>query len=230
MKDEKHIIICAMCKPWVGPKPEGSEMWGVNRTFTRNDHLDRTYFFDSLCHFEDDFATGLNARNMDVYTRKEYPELPRSVKFPLDEVTEGLGRTEPYFTCTVAYMIAHAIFEGATKITLYGMYHIQDSSEYMVHIPCVNYWIGVAVGRGIEVCVEGDAMVARPFPWQSAKYGYSYQWNESLSQQTMAAAYMAALNYPIAWMTAEEAEEKIIEQKKADEANMPDPPEPTNEL
>jgi hypothetical protein len=210
MSNVRHAILCGMIAPqyeFDGERPPDTELWGVNRThlIQKDPPLDRVYFFDSLGHFVNggapDAVKEWNELGVPIYTRHHYPELPTSVQYPIDKVIAHFDLC--YFTCTVSYMIAHAIYEGVEQITLTGMYHLTDSSEYMSHKACVEYWVGVAVGQGLDVTINGNTMLCRPFPWQAAKYGYTAQLNEMLAIKTMQAAYMACVNYPISFKKAD---------------------------
>ena len=59
-----------------------------------------------------------------------------------------------YFTSTVDYAIALAIYKRFDEINIYGVNMI-NSEEYSYQKPGVEYWIGQAMGRGIKVNVFG---------------------------------------------------------------------------
>jgi hypothetical protein len=198
----KHLIIVAMIEPYTDPIPEGTEVWGVNRTYVHQDGLTRVFFFDSLEHFPDGFIEELNSLKVPVVTRKHYEEIELSEPYPLQEILEFYKLK--YFTCTIPYMLALAIKEGFKKITLHGMYHPLDSTEYMHHKACVEYWCGIAVGNGVELEISGDTNICKPYLFQSGLYGYVGQRNELLSIQTIAPAYRAAISYPISFFNADE--------------------------
>lgn len=72
--------------------------------------------------------------------------------YPLKEVVEYFG--VDYFTNTVDYAIALAIYRGFTEIDLYGV-NMAFGSEYEFEKPGVEFWIGQAMGRGIKVTTNG---------------------------------------------------------------------------
>lgn len=82
-----------------------------------------------------------------VYMQETSPEIPNSVRFPREEIIKVFGR---YFTNSIAWMIAHAMVEGVDEIGLFGVDMAQDT-EYRYQRPCCEYYIGLAVGRGITV-------------------------------------------------------------------------------
>jgi hypothetical protein len=147
---------------------------------------------DDLERFGREFALDVNTLGCDVFTRRHYPEIPKSREYPIDAVIRQTG--VDYFTCTVAYMLAHAIVEGYEEIVLHGMYHNTDSREYMIHKPCMEFWIGMALGMGRQLRISGETALCKPFVWQTPRYGYHPLTDgEIRAQRIMAAAYLAAL-------------------------------------
>lgn len=83
----------------------------------------------------------------------KYEEIPLSEAFPIDECVRQFGA--PYFTNTICYMIAHALMNGAKEIELFGV-NQASSSEYFYEKAGVEYWLGIANGRGVKVIINGD--------------------------------------------------------------------------
>lgn len=77
------------------------------------------------------------------------PEWPTSVALPKDELIFKLGR---YFTNSISWMIAHALFEGVTELHVYGV-DLAQGDEYANQRPSVEYFLGVAIGMGIRVFI-----------------------------------------------------------------------------
>lgn len=86
-----------------------------------------------------------------IIMQDEYPDVPRSVKYPMDEICDGLlGKFNfRYFTSSVAYALAWAIWKGYRKIELYGV-EMETTTEYAAQRPGVAFWVGYALGYGIE--------------------------------------------------------------------------------
>jgi hypothetical protein len=82
----------------------------------------------------------------------KYAEIPKSEAFPIHEVVKEFGI--PYFSNTICYMIAYAILKGAKEIDIFGV-NQAGSHEYAEEKGAVEYWIGVAVGRGVKVTING---------------------------------------------------------------------------
>ncbi len=83
----------------------------------------------------------------------QYEEIPKSVAFPLEKAVQEFG--QPYFTNTIAYMICYALMAGAKEIHLYGI-NQASSSEYFYEKAGVEYWLGIANGRGVEITINGE--------------------------------------------------------------------------
>jgi len=116
-----------------------------------------------------------------IYMQEKYPEVPSSVRYPLDEIIHELlpnfrrkprkkkGNKEEviqYFTSSVAYAIALAIYQGYERIEVYGIEMMTDT-EYVMQRDGVALWAGVALGRGIEFIVPDISTM-----FNSLLYGY----------------------------------------------------------
>jgi len=71
--------------------------------------------------------------------------------FPF-KAAEDLWGAE-YLTSSSAYMMALAILEGATEISIYGVDMAIDNFEYYWQRPAMEAWVGFAKGRGIKVFI-----------------------------------------------------------------------------
>lgn len=80
--------------------------------------------------------------------------VPRAVAFPASEIRAMFG---DYFTNTVSWQIAHAIYEAVThddyvlaEIALFGV-DMAVNTEYAAQRPSVEYYLGLARGLGVEI-------------------------------------------------------------------------------
>lgn len=74
---------------------------------------------------------------------------PQQVRYPLEKVE---GQFRSYFTCSFAYMIALALFEGFEDIGVYGGELCYGTErERTVEWACVSWWVGFAQGRGANI-------------------------------------------------------------------------------
>lgn len=90
----------------------------------------------------------------------KYDEVPSSIAFPIRECAKEFGL--PYFNNTIAYMIAYALLQWVKnpnnelkQIDIYGV-NQKSSSEYFYEKAGVEYWLGVANGRGVKITINGD--------------------------------------------------------------------------
>lgn len=97
-----------------------------------------------------------------VYMQEAYPDIPKSVRFPLEEIVERFK--VKYFTSSVAYALALACYLGYSRIELYGV-EMETNTEYTYQRDGVTLWIGVALGLGIDV----DAHISM---FDQPLYGY----------------------------------------------------------
>lgn len=130
--------------------PHEGETWGVCQCLRRRD-------FSKIIDMNDYSLWGQTEAIADKLSRRAaekngvpYIDL---TNYPLREVTEHFG--VDYFTNTVDYALALAIYQGFTEIDLYGV-NMAWGSEYSFEKPGVEFWIGMAKGRGIKITVHGD--------------------------------------------------------------------------
>jgi len=78
--------------------------------------------------------------------------------YPFLEVVESLETD--YFSNTIDFMMALAIYRGKQEINLYGV-NMAHETEYASQKPGVDFWCGYAMGRGIKVKVYGNSAIMR---------------------------------------------------------------------
>lgn len=92
-------------------------------------------------------------KTVPVFMLEEYPDVPMSEKFPLDEITDkylsnlivtGASRrkSNKFYTCTVAYMCALALWKGYTEVEIYGV-ELSVEDEYRFQRPGACFWLGL---------------------------------------------------------------------------------------
>lgn len=180
------------------PVDDGTwEIWGMNQLYRHIKRADR--WFDVHWNWDQELVPGTDHRGwirecgMPVYMTTTHPDLPTSVKFPLDVLMEEFT---DYFTSTVAHMMALAIWEIDAKVfaemaklpplpaldvlairqRLYAEYSIGlfgidliVGEEYFWQKTCAEFWIGAAaIGRGINVFIPPQSALCK----QRFRYGY----------------------------------------------------------
>jgi|SRR3990167_1036242 len=94
----------------------------------------------------------INAMRIPLIAPYKYEEIPLSEAFPLKEYVKKFGA--PYLNNTISYMIAYALLQGAKEIDTYGV-NQASSSEYFYEKASVEYMLGMAVGLGVKVTING---------------------------------------------------------------------------
>lgn len=140
------------------------EIWTMNYhhlSVPRSDRVFELHWW-SLLHLEagqspgvaHDFAA-LKALTVPVYMQEVRPEVPASVRYPIEVISAKYtlpGADKPYLTNTASYMIALALEElnAGDELYLYGVDMAHDS-EYAHQRPSCEFWLGIAVGKGIKL-------------------------------------------------------------------------------
>ena len=163
------------------------EVWGINAI---GDVLrcDRVFHMDDLRVQEVRAAARpdsniaamvrwLKTHRGPVYTSRLRPGYPGLVEFPLEDVLnaghDGNGGA-PYFNSTAAYAVAFAIHIGVKRISLFGLdYTLPNAHHAEQGRACVEFWLGVAAARGIEITVpEQTSLLDACAPAAERLYGY----------------------------------------------------------
>lgn len=136
---------------------ESWEIWTLNNCFNQCPRIDRLFELHDEVVLVNDAADSPGIQEeirwlkenttVDVVLRKPLDWVPRGTEYPLDVIIKEFG---DYFTNTVSYMIALAIYEGVEKLGIYGV-HMAHATEYAHQRPSCEYFIGLARGRGIPV-------------------------------------------------------------------------------
>ena len=175
---KKRINIVGKGTGWWN-SPCVGEVWGVNDLCVKHDGVSLAFEIHNIEKFLDTAVREVRyvkafrmevekiaKKGIPVMIQEPHPLLPHGVVFPIDEMPFR------YFTNTIAFMIAYAIHQGADIIDLYGapMYY---EEEYVFERPCIEFWLGYAMGKGIEVNVHKPSYILTTAP----NYGvYAYDW------------------------------------------------------
>ncbi len=98
-------------------------------------------------------------------------EIPDPRRFDLEGILKATGGRR-YFTNSFAMMIAWALTEGASTIGCWGIdLDLGTQRERLVEKPCVEYWLGLAEGQGVEVVLPPNSTMLT----QRYVYGLEYE-------------------------------------------------------
>jgi hypothetical protein len=98
-----------------------------------------------------------------IYTQHKFKAVPSSVKFPMKEIQDlyfqrlyrGKNLIGQFFTSSMAYMMALALYQGYSRIEVYGIE--MDAERYQYQRDSVFWWMGMANGLGVEVVVPENS-------------------------------------------------------------------------
>jgi len=115
--------------------------------------------------------------DMDFYMLREYKEIPRAKSFPLGEIQDSINNIymKRYFTSTIAYMIAYAIYKGYKTINLHGIALSVEEEEYSMQRSCAEAWLAYGIGKGCTV------NIAQPSSLMLCNYMYGYEGDKDVS-------------------------------------------------
>jgi hypothetical protein len=170
---------------WCYGPEEGEICWGFN-TQINSKHFN--VLFDMH-----DVAAKLGRPGTDLWsmTNHEYLELVSAMEiceqhdipvftlgaiegtsymaYPIEEIRKefSLGSfTGDYFTAGFSYALALAIYQRATEIDIWGC---TGDDEYEDQRPSAEFWLGVAVGRGIPIAIRDKSQLLKI----DCLYGYN---------------------------------------------------------
>lgn len=110
-----------------------------------------------------------------IFMQTAHDIIPKSVEYPLQEALDAFGRC---FTSTASYLISLAILEEYETIGVWGI-HLTEQTVYARQRPGVEYLLGVARTRGIEVYLPPGCPLRIPMPpiltVTDVLYGYDWQ-------------------------------------------------------
>jgi hypothetical protein len=75
------------------------------------------------------------------------------LNYPLKEI-ERFFKTD-YFSSTMDYAVALAVYKGYEKIDFYGM-NMEWGTDYSVLKSGIDFWCGYAMGKGVEIVPHGE--------------------------------------------------------------------------
>ena len=154
-----------LCAPF-GQK--GWECWGLNDiSYPSLDSFDRFFQLHNIKYCRRHYPTWIQndklvwerSQGLPLYMDRHYKSLPDSVPYPKKDV-EKLTSHGKYHTSSFDWMVALAIHLEVKEIALYGVNfsgaHLFNG-EPLAGRACLEYWLGVAEGRGIKVMVSGGS-------------------------------------------------------------------------
>lgn len=182
MGDSRNDFVAGRLLPESAAVLADSEVWAVNY-MAAVIRCDKMIAMDPFDHpdIEREYPAGhlewLRQSQLPIISCKKVPGY-NIEEYPLKDLSDAFGGFK-YFNNTVAYAVALAIYHGAEEIAMFGCdyYYVDpqrpdwDAKALETGRACVEFWLGVAVARGIRVVVAAsstllDQSTGRPL------YGY----------------------------------------------------------
>jgi hypothetical protein len=200
------IIGCSDSKHLAPYADKSWEIWSMNNSFhverrdvwfeihpikkVGNQFMRRKLIKPGVFEWSDDFRgqpmndyiKSLKSLDCPVYMQQHWEEIPKSVPYPLAEVTSRFGR---YFTNSVSYMIAMAIMSGATDIGCFGV-DMSTGSEYGPQRPSCEWFLGIAAGMGIRLTIPDQADLLKTMFLYGFEEREQCAWEKKLSSMLSA--------------------------------------------
>jgi hypothetical protein len=130
------------------------EVWGINQ-IGNVIRCDKIFMMDDLKWLtERPTHQWVRSCRTPIFTSKKYPEITgSSVEYPLDEVVKKYNTK--YFSNTVAYAIAYALFIGVEELILFGCdYDYKGETVHERNRAGTEYWLGIAHATGVRVGIS----------------------------------------------------------------------------
>lgn len=142
------------------------EIWTLNAirpAWLPNARISRHFNLHRYEHLVRDWKDGLERelkwakRNPKVpfYVIGDWPSIPKPLQFPLNEL-RAFARGGGYHAGSFDMMVAFAMLLKAKDIALHGINLNMESGEPLSGRACLEYWCGMAEGRGIKVHAASD--------------------------------------------------------------------------
>jgi hypothetical protein len=185
-KADKVCIIAFGKSKLLAPFGDKSfEFWGFNDPmydvptllFDRFFQLHATDYLASYYEpWLKDRVTWQRQDHLPIYMQEEYEAFPQSIRFP-KEAIEALTPRGWYHAATMDWLTAFAILEGFKEIHWYGLGKNGFNGEPISCRPCLEYWFGVAEGRGIKIHVAKGSDCFKIYQYMESERQYA--WDES---------------------------------------------------
>ena len=159
---KKRINIMGSARVWEETPFNDGEVWAVNNVHIYRE-VDLVIDIHLHCLYpklekDKQSIAEIKEKGIQMMSREVIPDMPGSMKYPLEEIMEEFDTD--YFGSGIDYIIALAIYRGATEIHVYGVM-MAKGSEYFEQKPSVEFWLGIAKGRGIKVVVHGESSILK---------------------------------------------------------------------
>lgn len=175
--------------PWKDPS---WRIWTVATAVERCSRVDLLFEIHDRAHWlahtpDHRRVMRLNSHPVPVMMRETHPDIPRSVRYPLEAVVSRFAPVCPnsrpdYLQSSIDYMLAFAALNAADveQIGFWGI-NMTGRTEYGYQLPSCQYWIGILRGMGVPVWIHPTSPLCR----MRAQYGTA-EWSTPDAQKRYA--------------------------------------------
>lgn len=162
---------------------KGWEIWGLNSIRpTWAGRFDRMFNLHRLAHLKRDCPDYIE---WDTFYSFRHPKVPiyvvdswkgllkNQVIFPL-KALQHLPRGGKYHASSIDMMVAYALHLKATQIAIHGINFHMESGEPISARACLEYWCGIAEGRGVKVTTAPDCQLFYQFHYVRSRSIYGF--------------------------------------------------------
>lgn len=134
------------------------EIWTLNNGYKKVERMDKLFLVHKPPGTHLDWK---EISNLDVEIVSLHP-LPktRTTMYPFKQICKKFHTS--YFSDTLAYMIAYALYLEYKEIKLYGA-DMMPAEDYIWERPGLEYWVGRAEGMGVKVWRPPGSSLCRTF-------------------------------------------------------------------
>jgi hypothetical protein len=158
---------------------EGREVWACFSAVGFMKKIDLAFCMDPLEKFKGKVLVSLkkacvkriNELRVPTLASKKYKYIPTASLYPLKEIVDEFGVT--YFSCTLTYIIAYAIYKGVKDLLFVGanMDYTDNTVLWEEEKGGIEFWLGYAKAKGVKVRFHGK--YSKLLKTKSGKlYGY----------------------------------------------------------
>ena len=175
--ESKHLA------PWTDP---AFEFWTLNMTQKDLEHvagsrwfeLHQRKYLEAHPLWRDNFRWHVTTFRqwkhtpLYVWDKADWPDCPTAVTYPKKAIELDFPRGA-YHQGSFDWILALAIYERFQEIHLYG-WDASRGGEPLAARACLEYWVGIAEGRGIKVYTPdvGDLFATYQLVRSHKQYGY----------------------------------------------------------
>lgn len=152
-------------------KDDSWQIWTLGRNHAWIPRYDKWFEIHTMQHLINkktqqvyfDFLKTCESKLFLIEPVAAYPE---AKIYPKNEIKQKYGT---YFTSTMAWMFIKALDEGATEIGIWGV-DMRGDGEYSHQRPCLEFWIGRAMERGVKIHIHESSVLLKGQPYCEGIY------------------------------------------------------------